>query len=124
MTARQAGAGALVVLAGWLVAGPAAGFAQEGRRDPFVPLVRGGRFVTATKAATGIEGVVLEGVLWDPDRPIAIINGELVGEGEIIDGFLVKQIGVDRVVLKAGDKEHTIPLIQEAVLKEGPHHAR
>ena len=122
MSARRvwAWAAAAVLLAA------AVGYAEESGRDPFIPLVnRDGRYLAGVKTAnTGIEGVVFEGVLQDPKGSMAIINGEVVREGETIDGFLVKTISPERVVLKVGEKEYAIPLIQEAILKdkEGKRH--
>ncbi|MBI4355350.1 MAG: general secretion pathway protein GspB [Candidatus Omnitrophica bacterium] len=118
----------------WAVAGAAAlmmpaalGLADEGRRDPFIALVnRDGRYIASVKGpatlGTGIEGVVLEGVLQDPAGAMAIINGEVVRAGDMVDGFFVKTIEPDRVILKVGEKEHTILLIREEDLQGGTRH--
>lgn len=118
---RSAGAAVLVVAATMMAT---AGRAEELRRDPFIPLVnRDGRFLTGVKATTtGIEGIVFEGILQDPKGSMAIINGEVVREGEMIDGYFVKAIAPDRVILKLGEKEYSIPLIQEAPAQEGKRH--
>lgn len=49
----------------------------------------------------------LSGIMYSPDSPKAIINGVLTSEGEEIDGYTVKQILPDRIILSSdqGDFE-------------------
>ena len=55
----------------------------KGKRDPFVPLVRDGRFISATGEALALSGPLdvslplLGGIVWDPaGRSIALLNGK------------------------------------------------
>ena len=67
-------------------------------RDPFT-LGRG----------TGPGGFTLSGILWDTQRPIAIINGQMLQVGEELDGYRVAEISQDRVSLTDG--AHTYQLL-------------
>ena len=49
-------------------------------RDPFYPQV------TFNETAGGLSGdFVLNGIVWDKEAPYAIINGEIVKKGDIIN---------------------------------------
>ena len=61
-------------------------------RDPFT---RG--------AATGDgSGLALAGILWDPQQPMAIINGRTVQVGAELEGYRVTDITQDRVSVTDG----------------------
>ena len=84
----------------------------KNRRDPFVPLVRDGRIVVGTSR----DGVpldtsqpVLYGILWDPEgQSIALINDEEAKTGQTINGYLVKEIRKDAVVLEGAAGEEMV----------------
>ena len=61
-------------------------------RDPF------------TRGASLAEGsgLTLAGILWDPQQPLAIINGQTVHVGEELEGYRVTEITSDRVSLTDG----------------------
>ncbi len=44
----------------------------------------------------------LKGILWDPQRPSAIINNQVVGVGDRLHGWQVMEIQKDRVILSDG----------------------
>ena len=70
-------------------------------RDPFL---RGG-----TEAASGL---VLSGILWDAQAPVAILNGQMLHLGEELDGFRVTLITSDAVTVTDGTETfqlHTAP---------------
>lgn len=61
-------------------------------RDPFT---RG--------AVAGQEsGLALSGILWDPQAPIAIINGQMLHLGEELEGYRVTEITQERVSMTDG----------------------
>jgi hypothetical protein len=62
------------------------------RRDPFT---RGG-------SAAGVRGLTLSGIIWDPLRPIAILNDQMVSVGDEVEDYQVLEIGTDRVLLTDG----------------------
>jgi MSHA biogenesis protein MshK len=49
-------------------------------------------------------------ILISPQRRIAVINGELYREGDLVDGALLVRIEADSVRLKRGDRETVVPL--------------
>ena len=67
-----------------------------------------------TPAVLSSENVSLEGIIWDPKGgSIAIINGTIVKEGDIIDMITIKEIADDHVVVLMRDEERVIPLTKE-----------
>lgn len=54
----------------------------------------------------------LSAVIWDETNPIAIINNEVVGIGQEIDGCQVIKINKDNVILKKGEEERVVELYQ------------
>ena len=67
----------------------------ELKRDPFTaaPI-----FSERTLQA----GVDLTGILWDKDRPLAIIDGEIVKKGAYVGDKTIVDIKKDRVILSDG----------------------
>ncbi len=48
------------------------------------------------------QGLILSGILWDPQRPMAIINGQMAKVGDELDGYRIVQIAPDRVSVSDG----------------------
>ena len=74
----------------------------NGKRDPFVPLLRDGRFVgsAGSPSTTHPSDLLLSGIVWDPaGRSFALINETEVAVGETIGGYQVIDIRRDAVVL-------------------------
>lgn len=46
----------------------------------------------------------LGGIVWDEEAPTAIIDGEIVGVGDVIGGNVVVEIQPDRVILNDGSE--------------------
>lgn len=61
------------------------------QRDPF-----------SRGPARGHGDLALSGILWDADRPLAIINGEALQPGQEIDGFRVVSVEPARVLVTDG----------------------
>lgn len=84
----------------------------KNRRDPFVPLVRDGRIVTGTSRDGRLfdgSKPVLYGILWDPGgQSIALINDGEAKAGQIVDGYLVREIRKDAVVLEGAAGEEVV----------------
>ena len=82
------------------------------RRDPFVPLVRDGRIVSdIARDGRPFDGSkpVLYGILWDPGgQSIALINDGEAKAGQTVDGYLVKEIRKDAVVLEGAAGEEVV----------------
>lgn len=73
----------------------------EYKKNPFIPKV---------KHAEAKRDVILNGILWDKTTPAAIINNEVVGVGDVIEGNTVVGITPNKVILNngAGDFELTL----------------
>jgi hypothetical protein len=56
-------------------------------------------FIVQTPVVVERPTFTLSGILWDPQKPIAIINGSLVRIGEELSGYRVVAISHDRVSL-------------------------
>ena len=61
-------------------------------RDPFMRGARAGQ----------ASGLTLSGVLWDPNQPMAIINGQMVHVGDELEGYRILEITQDRVSVTDG----------------------
>ncbi|MEK6728053.1 MAG: hypothetical protein AABY28_05235 [Candidatus Omnitrophota bacterium] len=51
------------------------------------------------------EGLILGGIMWDKEKPLAIINDEIVKIGDNVSGNIVVDIKQDKVILKDGAKD-------------------
>ena len=87
----------------------------SGKRDPFVPLIG----VTAKGAESiadivSIEDVTLQGVATNAaGQKVAIINDEMIKEGEIIGRVKLKKISPQNIVLLIDSTEYKVNLYKE-----------
>ena len=82
-------------------------YASHNKRDPFVPLVdKKGRPVSVVEGGLQFKAsdLYLEGIIWDPIKPMAIINDEIVSSGDKIRGVTIIKIEKDKVVLSYQNK--------------------
>ncbi len=90
--------------------------AGNGLRDPTRPLaatVRAMSASTAPRTAAPVAPIVppqLQLVLVGHDRRYAVIDGELLAEGDTVRGLALLQILDDAVVLKTPNGPRTLPL--------------
>lgn len=91
-------------------------YESHGKRDPFAPLIGHGK----SAATVGLEDVAsiaevkLEGIAASAKgRTTAILNGELMKEGDIIGIVRVLRINKKSVALLMGGKEYTVELSAE-----------
>jgi len=73
-------------------------------RDPFSSLP-----ATAEKIS-GRGGLILSGIIWDKDKPSAIINNSIVELGDTVSGNIVVDIRQDRVILNDGSNTFELKL--------------
>ena len=87
----------------------------KGKRDPFVPLIsESGGYASDAYEASAVEDIRLEGIVWDDVRgSIAIINGEIVKEGEVIGSIKVLKINKDSVIFDVGGERIKLDLNKE-----------
>lgn len=84
---------------------------MEWARNPFLRV--GAPAPIAPAAPKVVPTFVLEGIVWDPAMPYAIINGELRGVGDRIDDFEVVEITQKRVTMKRDDQVIDLGLFPE-----------
>lgn len=51
------------------------------------------------------QDITLGGILWDINRPAAIISGEIVSKGDSVGRYVVVDVQQDRVILNDGQKD-------------------
>lgn len=91
----------IIILSGHLLFGEDVfKYNANGKRDPFVPLVsESGNYVSDAYEVNKIGDIRLEGVVWDEGKgSIAIINGEIVKEGDELGSVKVLKIEKDGVI--------------------------
>ena len=54
--------------------------------------------------------LMVSGIVWDPEEPIALINGKFFRKGDEVLGAKIEEIQVDRVKFLYKDEEFTIPV--------------
>lgn len=60
-------------------------------------------------------GLTLQSVIWDRNNPQAIINGNLVGVGDAVDGAVVKRIDKDSVLLAKDGYRHRLEFVDNVL---------
>lgn len=70
-------------------------------RDPFM-------FGSRTGEGQG-TGPVLNGIVWDPTRPVALVGDEAVAVGDHIAGWQVVVIQQDGIMIQRGEQREFIP---------------
>jgi hypothetical protein len=58
----------------------------------------------------GVGSFRLDGIAWSSDRPFALINGEVIGPGGVVDGATVIEVAPDRVILERDTSQFEIRL--------------
>jgi hypothetical protein len=74
------------------------------RKMPRSDYVGWGRdpFLSKNARLKSLSRFNLNGIAWDEEKPVAVINGEVVGIGDSIIGNTIMDITPDRVVLSDG----------------------
>ncbi len=76
---------------------------EDWGRDPF-------SFAKSTSGGAGLEGLVLNGIMWDKDNPFAIINSDVVKVGDKVRSMAVVEITETSVILEYQGKKYTLNL--------------
>ena len=82
-------------------AGPGADVPESWGENPFLA-DRGARGPAVTEEPSSKDLIVLNGILWDPRTPSAILNNRVVSPGERLGEWKVLEIQKDRVILSNG----------------------
>jgi hypothetical protein len=65
---------------------------------------------TGASLLPSTSGPQLSGILWEEGRPLAIINGQIVSQGDRVGSKIVAAIEKDRVILSDGSQNSEILL--------------
>ena len=88
---------------------------NHGRRDPFVSPAQAGFGTQLGQSELRLEGVIVD----QKGGSYAIVNGEIVREGEKFQGFLLRKIEPNRVMFqKEGENFETILNQDDELLKQ------
>lgn len=80
------------------------------RRDPFLPLIGPNGVLTRRQSSA----LSVEGIIFDPNGSLVLVNGEFYKEGDVIGDATVVNIYKDRVVFKQEDEEKTLWIRDES----------
>lgn len=69
-------------------------------RNPFVPV----------ETAAPVQNLVLSGIIWDKNKPKAMIGDMIVGKGEEVSGNKVIDIKPDKVILNDGKRNFELKI--------------
>ena len=89
---------------------------RRGKRDPFIPLVGVTSKISAGSIADilSIEDVDLQGIAGDSGgRMFAIINGDVITEGETIGRVTLKEISNYRITLIIDGSEYPVTIYEK-----------
>jgi DNA-binding transcriptional regulator YdaS (Cro superfamily) len=84
---------------------------HEGARDPFFFLPKEREKIEKSLPLQPPK-LVLKGIVWDETKPLALINGLVVKEGDTIQGATIVKIDFERVTIRYRSKEFIIELIK------------
>ena len=87
-------------VAGWAAKTDVA-YDPHGRRDPFEALMTPAGDLRSPRIGAAGGLLRVEGVLWDPVQPLAIINGEVRRVGDLVDEYRVVDIQPQAVVVES-----------------------
>ncbi len=97
----------ILSLAVLLLVAPILANAQETLRDPTRPWSARSVAPVGTVTATGVTGFRVTAIFSSEKRRIAVVNGQRVGEGDLVDGATVVEILADALQLKFEGKAIT-----------------
>jgi len=75
-------------------------------RDPF----SGKTYISMRKSESVSKALTLAGIIWDKDKPAALINDRIVNVGDRIGGNTVVSIKNDRVLLNDGTNDFELKI--------------
>ena len=67
-------------------------------------------FMLADELMMGAGGLVLNGIVWDREHPLVIINDQLLSVGDTIEEREITKITQTQVFLKEGSAEYSLDL--------------
>jgi len=95
-------------------------YPEQAMIDPFVSLLTTKGTLKSEEGPTlqeqfqeRLRKIHVNGVLWDKDNPLVMINNEIYKPGDIISGVLVETITANGIMLKYKGLTKSISLIDE-----------
>lgn len=89
-------------------------YGAKGKRDPFIPLVTPDGRILKLEREDNASGLTLEGIIYDErGSSCALINAEIVGIGDVINGYEVLKIEKRKVILVKEGQVTEIELKEE-----------
>jgi len=62
------------------------------------------------KAGDVIARISLDGIIYSPEKPLALISGKILTVGDTVEGYRIAAITPDSITLRRGKTERTIRL--------------
>lgn len=97
---RKLRTGCLLVLLGFLFPAGAHGEEAVWKESPFLA-ERGSK--PDSKPGPGRGTLQVQGILWDPEAPTAIVDGRVIGVGDSVGSWKVAEIRKDNLLLASPD---------------------
>ena len=97
----------LILSAGALLLWTETACSAEWGDSPFIA-ERGGSKGRVSSSASVEENLLLQGILWDPKAPTAIVNNRVVGAGDRVGSWSVVEVRKEEVVLSDGSNRRVL----------------
>lgn len=84
---------------------------QAPRRDPFNwsrSQINEFKDKAPRAKSNSIEGLTLTGIIWDKNKPLAVVNDRVVGKGDIVNDSVILEVMKDIVVFEKDSIYHTL----------------
>jgi len=94
-------------------------YIKEDIRDPFIPLLdnsSGEKIVGLSSKDTmqiKLRGIVLNGILWDQDKPLVLINNKIYKLGDLVNDLKIESIDADAVVFSYQGLQQKVSFVVE-----------
>ena len=112
---------AVIVFSALTGSGESVNYESRGTRDPFIPLIGINKpVVSRLEEITSIADVKLEGIASKSDgKMMAILNGQLVKDGDRFGDIEIRKITKDTVTIFMGGNNYNKSLAEEGGKKSG-----
>jgi len=88
---------------------------SHNKKDPFSPPIIAN---TGKIDKTILNGIKLEGIVWDKSRPMAVVNGKIVNPGDKIAGAEIVGITENKVIFRIGGRDIGLKLRVKKIQKK------
>lgn len=82
-------------------------YSQDSSRDPLSPLIssQGEVLIREDQA---VSDLVLQGILYAEEKSSVIINSEVYNKGDLVQGYIIKDIAINQVILEKNNESFTL----------------